>query len=543
MSTKINFRHLLNVFSFLLAFTLWSCDKDEGGSVKPQQSIDAYRYQAVTIDVANVELKQNGYEATFGANTVKVMKIDDNKLGFFIPANANLGTTLLTISSLNTTISYNVLQPVLPQTPDETIAQFTTLGDAFIASQTETDPENNYEKFKDFYANNATAEQKEQIALFYYANKQAIDNLIQFDPENPNGRFSTSDAVLIGKFMLAVGAGGASAWIAYSQVIADPAGAILGAAAAYFFYTKAKFYGTRIVNIANITTTGLSLGGLSGTNGRSIKSIIKLTDGTAVSLPFQLQGRALTLSDANTTHETVSGFFGKLNYMNDFITKTNAAIEWINVKVPLVNFSTFELIALQTSPATVSTNVSGEAMQDISFSINHPDLQLVNASLANDGQLNLKVKITGNPAETTVVSTLNYTFSDGLSNFSGYFDIECAVEQFELEYISGNGQTYGGGGMPYPLVFKIKNLNLNSYVTNLNDKDLTLSAVANTGNLEDPFTNSSNYCGNNDPGCFGAYYYISSNQGNPPFILTITVMLKRNNVEIDSYIIQQKITS
>jgi len=116
--------------------------------------------------------------------------------------------------------------------------------------------------------------------------------------------------------------------------------------------------------------------------------------------------------------------------------------------------------------------------------------------------------------------------------------------QFKLEYISGNGQTYGGGGMPYPMVFKIKNLTLNNYVTDykyMYDNGLRLFSTANIGYEDSAFDSLNNHCGNNDQGCFGGYYYIPSNQGNQPFTLTITVKLTHNDVEIDSYIIQQNI--
>jgi hypothetical protein len=44
--------------------------------------------------------------------------------------------------------------------------------------------------------------------------------------------------------------------------------------------------------------------------------------------------------------------------------------------------------------------------------------------LQSDGQLNLKVKFVGNPTATTINSTLNYTYNDDFSSFSGSFPIE-----------------------------------------------------------------------------------------------------------------------
>jgi hypothetical protein len=458
---------------------LFGCSKDSPSDQTLTDVSTVYRYQAVTINLPNTVLDATEYEATFGNQPIKLLKIDANTLGFSVPFDADLGNVELSILSLQNTIKYNVLMPVLPQTADETITQFTTLGDNYIANHPETESNNNYEKFKSFYANHATAEQKEKMALCYYVNKDAFDALILFDPENPSGRFTDSDELLMGKFLLAVGAGGASVWIMYSQIPADPAGAILAAGATYFFYAKAKNYGSQIAELDTIKTVGLSIGGLVGVNNRGVaNNAISLTSDVAVELPFNLKERALTQGDNTTTSQTVSSFFDKLVYMNDFITKTNTAIVWINNNIPLVNFSPFESILLQTNPTIVDTNTDNEAMQNISFSVNNPNLQLVNASLSVTGQLNLRVKVVGTPSQLPVVSTLNYAYSDELTSFQGSFNIEVASEP--LVSLIGNWQIVGvGADNEYNAATGI----YNSYIT----------SVSETGNCAGLQTYDSNY--------------------------------------------------
>ena len=441
------------------------CSKDSTSDPTQTDVSSVYRYQAVTINLPNTALDATEYEATFGNQPIKLLKIDAHTLGFSVPFDADLGNVELSIEVLEKTISYNVLLPVLPQTPDETIMQFTALGDAYIANHPETEADNNYEKFKSFYANHATNEQKEKMALCYYVNKAAFDALILFDPENPSGRFTASDALLMGKFLLAVGSGGASVWIMYSQIPADPAGAILAAGATYFFYAKAKNYGSQIAELDNIKTIGMSIGGLVGLNNRSAaNNSISLTSDVASELPFYLKERALMQIDNTSANQTVSSFFDKLVYMNDFITKTNTAIDWINSNIPLVSFSPFESILLQANPSIVNTNTDNEAMQNISFSINNPNLQLVNASLSATGQLNLRVKVVGTPSQLPVVSTLNYAYSDELTNFQGSFNIEVASEP--LVSLIGNWQIVGfGADNEYNAATGI----YNSYITSVSE--------------------------------------------------------------------------
>lgn len=436
MKVKDEIKVIKRFTILLLALISLSCDKDESTPDKTQEGIAAMRYEAVIIEVPNMVLNQNEYNATFAGFNIKVIKIDEHQLAFTIPSTAALGENSLSIAEINTTLKYNVSQAVLKKSADETIAQFTTLGDAYLATLPEQDSNNNYQKFKEFYNNSATAEQKTQMALYYFVNKEAFDFLLQYNPETSNERITSGDIFLITKFLAAVTGGGASVWLTYSQIPADPAGAILGAGAAYFFYTKAKSLGINITELYEIKTTGFTLGSLESTLNKGPQGIISISDNISTTLPFKVQGRALIQSDSNTTNQTVSSFFGKLNYFNDFITKTNSAINWINDNITFTNFSTFDLVTLQTNPPTVSSNVSAEVLQDVSFTINHPNLQLINASLGSSGQLKLKVKVIGNPAANPVTSTLNFSYDDGFSSFSGSFNIE--VERTDILFLGMN---------------------------------------------------------------------------------------------------------
>ena len=73
--------------------------------------------------------------------------------------------------------------------------------------------------------------------------------------------------------------------------------------------------------------------------------------------------------------------------------------------------------------------------------------------------------ITGLTAGTTYHVRAYATISAG----TGYGDdvTLTTLKVYQLEYITGNNQTYSGGGMPLPMVFKIKNITDNVYVTNL----------------------------------------------------------------------------
>jgi hypothetical protein len=113
-------------------------------------------------------------------------------------------------------------------------------------------------------------------------------------------------------------------------------------------------------------------------------------------------------------------------------------------------------------------------------------------------------------------------------------------QPYTLEYLSGNGQTYMGGGIPKPMVFKIKNTATNQYDTSyLSQANLSLIATAPQGYQDAEFNNLNNYDGQGREG-YGGYYYVDPNRGEP-YTLNITVTLYLAGDSIDSYLMTENI--
>jgi hypothetical protein len=112
---------------------------------------------------------------------------------------------------------------------------------------------------------------------------------------------------------------------------------------------------------------------------------------------------------------------------------------------------------------------------------------------------------------------------------------------YQLEYVSGGNQTYTGGGIPYPIIVKIKNLSDNVYVTNLVAENLEIKATSSIGYQDLEFNNSNNYCNNGDNGCYGGSYYVPANSGSA-YVLTVSVALRKNNQDISIITITENIT-
>ncbi|MEZ4963597.1 MAG: hypothetical protein R2791_00020 [Saprospiraceae bacterium] len=128
------------------------------------------------------------------------------------------------------------------------------------------------------------------------------------------------------------------------------------------------------------------------------------------------------------------------------------------------------------------------------------------------------------------------------SSKAGKLTDESAGGSYSLEYVSGAGQDYGGGGMPKPMVLKIKDKASGSYVTDLRGNGLTFEVTANTdGQYDGQFNNLNNYCKNGDKACYGGYYYVPSNRGKSPYTLKVTVTLKKDGKAVDSYVVEENI--
>lgn len=414
----------LNIYAFIVLLFI-GCSPDESNNSSNPNGGNVYRYQIVTIDVPGIALNDNQYPASFGSFSVTVMKTDENKLSFGIPIDAPLGDTELIIPSLNnTTVRYNVLQPELEQSSEETFASFISLADAHFLSLQEPSTndgiaQNNYFQFKDYLANNATEDEKEKIALYYYVNKVAIDSILQFDVNNPTGRFDQTDILAIQAFC------GAVLWTAGG-----------GLGVVYFPEPSLKLVSTIVAGISfggaivlfdnlaqrKITVLGIKVDSFLGNNNRNAQNnTISLQDEVMSSLPLALASRELIDSDSNNTNSHIKRFFSSKSIYNNIINYVNEAIANLS---SFISLSTFNSAILSQNSITTDENVTSEIMQDITFSITHPNLQLVNATLQSDGQLNVKVKIIGNPTSFPVVGNLNYTYNDGFSSFSGTFPVE-----------------------------------------------------------------------------------------------------------------------
>jgi uncharacterized protein (TIGR02145 family) len=439
------------LFIALALIMVLSCSKDDssanivGGVV--------YRSQIVTIDVPNLNLSNQEYEATFNGLPITLAKSHEHKLVFLVPYSTPLGEQVLTIPSIdNATVKYEVKNTELIDTAEATLAPFFTNVAAYSQSL-DTSPEsvvvqNSLNSFNNYFAN-ATDDEKTEMAILYQANKVQFDRILLYDFSDVTGKLTASDIIIVAKHSLAVvfAVGGT-----YAVIAGDLATKLLGATVAIVSFQRAKYFHNILVD-RNLNTVGLFVDSIFGSNNKlssaAATSVVFQNDTERI-LNFSVSDRKLIESDSNSTRPGMASFFTDSNRYNYFANKANVALQWINNNVPLISFGLVPLEQLPSSVTAVNTNVTQETYSKIQFSINHPNLQLVSSSLLSTGQLKMKVKIIGTPAVIPVVSFLNYSYSDDFNNFSGKLPIQ-------VEAVSPDEVVIG------TQVWKTKNLDVATY--------------------------------------------------------------------------------
>ena len=425
---------ILFLFSIYLLFI--SCSKE---AENPRVDLNAgkvFRSQLVVIDLPNVNLDQNEYQALFDGQNITLSKSDEHKLFFLVPNSTTLGEQDLLISSLNDVrIHYDVQEIVLTETVEVTMEPFFANLESFSqnldTSPEAVDAQNALVSFNNYYSN-TTLENKTELAILYKANKIMFDRVLQ--NVNITGKTSISNAVCFGTAVIGMGA--SIPLLLAPTVATQIAGIALGGVSVYY----AKKCGKPLWN-EYVLASFINVNGILGTNQRN--TFIAFTNDVSSTLSLNTVNRKLISTDSSRTESTWVYFFPYFDLLNVNIAKINDVIPVVN-NLPFVNFPLIPQIQLPASSPEVNTIVNQSVFSKIQFSVNHPNLQLVSSTLQSDGQLNMKIKITGTPSSLPVESFLDYTYSDEFSSFSGKLPIN--IDVLPNFYV---GMDYQGGKIVY----------------------------------------------------------------------------------------------
>ena len=432
---KINF--YINVFAIITLFFM-GCSPDESDNESSQNRGEISRFQLVTVDFGSNTIPNNTYTGTFNNEPITLSKIEDNKLLFFVKETTPLGQTQLSIPALNNTkIIYEVVEATLTQSPEATLQPLMDYQAQYGATLTNA-PEDapfvqNHNAFTQYFAD-LSDDDRIKAAKFYNTNKAIFDPVYTTNYDTIQGRMTNQTQAdfdfqlyrsLILRHKLAV----AVTVIAGTLAATPPYEVIetgICISVALVGIKKSSDFHKQIINdVFRVVQVKLNNElGLNNRMANAQNAALTLTDNQATTLPFAVNARNFSNTDSNVQKEFVQTYFTAKSKLNGFINDLNTAINWINNNVPLLTLSNITTVEVPPTAALNSFDTNTQVMQSFTFSVNHPNLSLENATLQSDGQLNLKVKFVGNPTTTSISSTLNYTYNDDFSSFSGSFPVE-----------------------------------------------------------------------------------------------------------------------
>jgi hypothetical protein len=411
-------KYLPKIFTVLfLTAILAACSSDDSTTNEPieQNGGEAFQGQLVTLSLPDERLTNLEYQGHIDEVMITLIKSEEGKLVFVMPASLAPGTHELIVPLLALTVSYTVEATVLTGTSDETIAGFVANLNAFAAIVDDSPQgqivKTNVDSFVAYFANASEAE-KTEIAIAYKANKTLFDSVLSTSAGDRGIIGSTWDLLTEYKKEVVVVAAAAA------LIAGAPGFAVVGvavvAAGAYNYYKTRTEIDEKILTSINVT-----VGGWFGSNDRGENSDeLILEDGRLKTFTFNLAERKFIASDAGKTSPAAVTFFDAFEKYNYCANKVNPIIDNIN-DVKNTNYSSIQNDQVDATSPEISTPVTTELYENIDFSFDHPNVSLVSATVSAEGQLSLKVDITGNPSSLPFTADLKYAYSDGLSTFTG----------------------------------------------------------------------------------------------------------------------------
>jgi hypothetical protein len=414
--------------TLLLTLILLTCSKEDTTEQTQNTTLEGgiiYTAQIIEVNVDSATLET--YQGTLGDTPVELRKTTENSLVFFVEPDFEIGEKTLTIEGFNNfKVNYNVQKTVLTQTVAETIQPYF---DQIAAEKLALTPEDNGDKaiqlidgFNSLYAS-ITDQQKEDISIFYKANKNLIDATITGDVNKFNSnvvtQFSRCKASIYLTGILGVFTT-ISTTLPFTQIATPILAVSTGILLAKTYEHCSSLATETIKNVFVQADDQIFNSKMSNASG------INLSSDVVSNVPFQLQNRTMLPSDNGDDNTIINTYFSATSSFNELVVqKMNSAINYLNTEWSLFfNITPYNEVLVNETATTDTNNLTQEDFDNFSFSVSGLNINLESLTFANGG-LNLNVKIIDESIVTNGIETgtLNFTYQDDFNSFSGSFDI------------------------------------------------------------------------------------------------------------------------
>lgn len=437
----------LKSFIILALSLISSCAKEKQKVAENNQSgRKVMRYELVSVKVSSNTISLETYEGFFANKPIKLSKVSEEELVFYVPETTALGFVDLDVKDLgNLKIKYEVIEVELKASVDDVLlplkTNFKAYSEKLTASANDAPFVNNQNNLDDYF-NKLSVAEKTEVAKFYQVNQSIIDSIYNFDYSKVMVKralgeidlYENKNLVWKYKTALSIGImGGVVALLEPSNTIRP-----IAIGVAIVGLKKALNFHYQIIDL-NMDIIEVNINSVLGENKRENRATKELafTNEKELRMPFAVNIKPITNTNEAGKQEFMSLFFTTKNKMNEFIGDINASIIWVNENIPLVNFDVISNVGLSANAKTSSANVNNEIMNHLKFSLNHPDLLLEKIKLESNGDLTIMIKCKNIlTAKFPISSILNYSYADDFSSFSGSFNIVVNDKESELKGIA-----------------------------------------------------------------------------------------------------------
>src|SRR5690606_18178168 len=267
-----------------------------------------------------------------------------------------------------------------------------------------------------------------------------------------------------GVHTVAFGAG-----VAIVVLAPDPAEKAAGALLAIIAWKKVKGYFGGLMN-AGLGTVKVGFGSIwSDKNGNATDETITFMSGEPYTATLNMQRRNATTGNQSDTAEGFVNFFNTFDLLSEAVNKLNGVIEFVNDHVFFANISLVPVFTMPADSPLITETAETDSYESLQFSVADPGVEIGNVSFA-DGEISITLNVVND--EDSIETTLNYTYDDEFSHFTGSFPVvvtsACANSDLAVP-LTGNGNAATGtatGGVP-PYTYAWSNSMTGATITGL----------------------------------------------------------------------------
>ncbi|MEO9891087.1 hypothetical protein [Aurantibacter sp.] len=419
---------MYKLFAGLIILMLFSCipttdssDEQINDNLTTINEGQVATYQFVRL--SRTDLFQNEYQATLGdIPIILTLDSENEELVFLVPQNAPLGQHSLIIPNLNLSVTYDIIETKLSNEPAKELASLLGEISSFQNILDDTDKTSNEMKkyitnFNEFFTN-ATAQEKQEIALTYNANKELFDNAFTNDLAS-KAAIDGSDLKILGKLILA-GAGFSVSIFVTIAALPNLAIAAITGLATYAFYTKFILYKNEF-NDRNLKVVTTTIDSVQALINKNLNDYITITSGTTSSFDLKSVRRNFIASDSDGSKKNASDYLNTISKANNVTDRFNTAINFINKNFFFSDLENIPTLPINQAKPVETVLEKKEFFNRINFSIESNNVNIESVTFS-DGKLNLTVSIVDdNAVEEFINTSINFSYEDEFNRLTGSF--------------------------------------------------------------------------------------------------------------------------